>query len=180
MRHSKSKKEDIDETVKESSVDEKTSTESENEDEIYAVEKILDHRMNSVSFFAFKLQIGFSILEKMNIVFCVGCKDLIDQYWESIGGRPVFSEKPTSSRKRRSTQSNKSTNSEFEIKHRKSTIKSKELSTDASPTKTWKPPMHLSSWEDQIESVDTIERDASGKLLVYVNWCDSWGKIRSR
>ncbi|KAG5519457.1 hypothetical protein PMAC_002084 [Pneumocystis sp. 'macacae'] len=100
---------------------------------------------------------------------CEGCKDLIEQYWESIGGRPSLSEKSAVGRKRKSVQSHKNADNEYEIKHRKSTIKSRELSTNVS-TEAWKPPMHLSSWEDQIESVDTIERDASGKLLVYVNW----------
>ncbi|EMR08231.1 hypothetical protein PNEG_03399 [Pneumocystis murina B123] len=100
---------------------------------------------------------------------CEGCKDLIEQYWESIGGRLIPSERP-SARKRKSSQLRKNENNDFDMKHRALTSRSKEISTSNLSTETWKPPMHLSSWEDEIESVDTIERDASGKLLVYVNW----------
>ncbi|KAG4301066.1 hypothetical protein PCANB_002611 [Pneumocystis canis] len=176
MRQKIYRKENIHETMESSNADEKTDIESENEDEIYAVEKILDHRMNSK-------RTGWEYLIKWKDYddledntwedekSCEGCKDLIEQYWESVGGCPPLSEKSGPGRKRKSIQSYKDVDNEYEMKQRKSVTKSKDLSTtNVLSTETWKPPMHLSSWEDQIESVDTIERDPSGKLLVYVNW----------
>ncbi|QSL67026.1 hypothetical protein MERGE_001413 [Pneumocystis wakefieldiae] len=174
MRSKRDKKEDIEKTDEENMMEEKSEIESENEDEIYAVEKILGHRLNMK-------RTGWEYLIKWkgydkdedntweDEKSCEGCKDLINQYWESIGGRLVPSEKPTA-RKRKSSQLRKNENNESDIKHRASTSRSKEISTSDLSSENWKPPMHLSSWEDEIESVDTIERDASGKLLVYVNW----------
>jgi chromobox protein 1 len=101
---------------------------------------------------------------------CVGAHELIDKYWESIGGKPTLSAaKP---RKRNvSTPSDRA----VDTKKRRRRESSEESTPMPVPGKTmqiseWKPPTDLESWDDKVAAVETMEKTDSDMILVYLLW----------
>lgn len=90
----------------------------------------------------------------------------MNAYWESVpGGKPSLEAKSGSARKRHLSTPLSDTGSR---KRRQTGVK------DDSPIKryedTWKPPKDLASWENLVAEVETVEKTASGLILVYLLW----------
>ncbi|KAI9818897.1 MAG: hypothetical protein M1827_007718 [Pycnora praestabilis] len=107
-----------------------------------------------------------------------GAKDILNEYFESIGGRPVLNKKtkpakatvavtPESGRKRKNQANGKKTKDEA-----KGSKKKRRLPASPSPpasSKRWEPPS--GSWEDSIQGIDTLEA-TENELWVYLVWND--------
>ena len=93
-----------------------------------------------------------------------GAQDILDEYFKKQGGRPV---KPTKGAKKRKSLGEPKEKKEKETPAKKrnkvalgSGNDSEALSTD------WVP--KSKSWESEVNSVDTIQRDKDGKLFAYL------------
>ncbi|KAF8464387.1 hypothetical protein BDZ91DRAFT_254264 [Kalaharituber pfeilii] len=91
---------------------------------------------------------------------CAGAKDVVEEYFESIGGRPKYSA-PTNKRSRPSTSGTPAAS-----KKKTKTTPSNESPAPIDEPK-WKPP--AGSWEDEIQAIDTIEKTEKG-LICYIQW----------
>jgi chromobox protein 1 len=101
-------------------------------------------------------------------VYRGGSDDILQQYYESIGGRPV-QKSPKGSRKRSGGSS--ATPAKSAKKLRTSIATQSGGSTAMSPEEPkeakWKPP--AGNWEEAIAAIDTIEKTEQG-LVCYVQW----------
>ncbi|SLM36986.1 Chromo domain/shadow [Lasallia pustulata] len=172
--------------------------ENDDDSEVYIVEAILNH---DASFedrqiryeikwkgYEKKSERTWEIEENLS-----GASELLQEYWEKIGGKPTAI-KGTKKRGRQSTGEAITPDTSKKPKiapktERKNlgTKKSRQSLPDVSlvgteaPEEGWKPPE--GSWEDHIQSVETVEKDDDDNLWAYVIWNHrtSEGKfIRSR
>lgn len=89
-----------------------------------------------------------------------GAKDVVDEYFQSIGGKPKFSA-ASNKRSRPSTSATPAAS-----KKKSKTTPSNDSPVPAEEPK-WKPP--AGSWEDDIAAIDTIEKTEKG-LICYIQW----------
>jgi len=110
---------------------------------------------------------------------CEGSHQLIQSYWDSIGGKPLLSAAKGPGRKR-----NLSTplSDRIATKKRRQVGDTSEESTPVPAPKAiqiseWKPPSDLASWDDKVAAVETVERMENGMILVYLLWYEPAGTI---
>lgn len=119
-------------------------------------------------------------------------REVLEEYWNSIGGEPTASDpKPKKTGRKsltgkRSSSALKADDSESPApkkQKQKPGRKSVAAKDDSEPTEfrgyvepgadEWKPPAPKSgTWDDVLQKVDTIEQDDSGERWVYLCWKD--------
>ncbi|PGH13327.1 hypothetical protein AJ79_03744 [Helicocarpus griseus UAMH5409] len=153
--------------------EEESDEESDEEGEdLYVVEKVMGHEFAKDG--TLLLQVKWKGYEKPedqtlepeeNLI--EGAKEIVDEYFSLIGGRP---EKP--SKKRKSLPS--SSTPTRDIAASKRTKKSRGSDANEAPETEgngtdWIP--KTKNWDSQVKSIDTIMRDPpSGNLFVYLDW----------
>lgn len=116
-----------------------------------------------------------------------GARDILKEYWAKLGGKPIAENKSASKKRARQSRGSDTPDSSSTKKQKKAGRKSKDagvkLEDDAVPDGTlgftevgdddWKPPkVKKESWDDKVQSVDTIEKDDQGVLWAYLLWND--------
>jgi chromobox protein 1 len=100
-----------------------------------------------------------------------GSEEILQEYYKSIGGRPVQKAKEsTRKRGRQSTGAASSATPAKSAKKARTSIATSVVESPAGRTreaKGWNPP--AGNWEDQIAHIDTIEKTENG-LVAYVQW----------
>lgn len=94
-----------------------------------------------------------------------GAIDLLQEYYKRQGGKPTV---PKGGAKKRGRQSQDANTPEAAKKLKKG--RPSQSATTAMTGSHWAPPK--GSWEDQVQTVDTIEQDDKGALHVYLLWND--------
>lgn len=123
----------------------------------------------------------------LNII-CRGARDILETYWEKLGGKPIPAEAKSASKKRsrQSTGGSGTPDTTAAKKQKKSAgRKSKDASANDDKTgqvpypftdvgaDTWQvPKMAGGAWDSSVQSVDTIEKDDQGVLWAFLVWND--------
>lgn len=95
----------------------------------------------------------FHMLEESPFSFAQrGARDVLEAYWEIIGGKPV------QKTKRRGRPSSGS-------------LKKKGAKSEDDASDEWLPPVpSAGNWDDLVQEVETIEKDEKGALWAYLLW----------
>lgn len=118
-----------------------------------------------------------------------GARDILEAYWEKLGGKPTpLSSKPVSrKRNRQSTGGSGTPDSTVAKKQKKSSGRKSKGTSAKEDEKTpeppagftdvgndnWTAPKPLSgAWDHHVQTVDTIEKDDQGELWAYLVWND--------
>lgn len=138
--------------------------EEEGEDE-YVVEAIKKHRFDPATHELLLLVKWKGYDKKSDMTWepeanCDGAKEIVAEYFRSVGGRPVY-EAPSEGKKR----ARASTGGNASAKKKK--VTPARDNSDGPEEPKWKPP--AGSWEDEIQAIDTIEKTDKG-LICYVQW----------
>ncbi|KOC15303.1 heterochromatin protein [Aspergillus flavus AF70] len=146
--------------------------EEEDEEGVYVVEKILGHDfakngtlLLQVKWKGYDDPADETMEPEENLL--EGAKDLVEEYYRAQGGRP---EKPQRG-KRKSMTGPKQTTEKSEPKRRR---KSRAEAATETPDEDddlpdWVP--RSKNWENEVQSVDTILRDAeTSTLIAYLHW----------
>ncbi|QRD82089.1 putative heterochromatin protein [Aspergillus flavus] len=146
--------------------------EEEDEEGVYVVEKILGHDfakngtlLLQVKWKGYDDPADETMEPEENLL--EGAKDLVEEYYRAQGGRP---EKPQRG-KRKSMTGPKQTTEKSEPKRRR---KSRAEAATETPDEdddlpNWVP--RSKNWENEVQSVDTILRDAeTSTLIAYLHW----------
>lgn len=145
-------------------VEDEDDEDEEGEDE-YAVEKILGHKwVKSKLFFEVKWA-GYDETTEEPEENVDGCKDELESYYKSIGGKPEKPGKvktPAGSKRGRSATGN-GTDSGADSSRSKRARSSAE-----NEEKAFKAP--AGSWEDELIGIETVIRSENGDLQAYVEW----------
>jgi len=146
---------------------EEDGEEDENDEETgedeYVVEAIKDHKFEGKTLMLLVKWKGYE--KKSDMTWepeenCEGAREVLDEYFESIGGKPKYTA-PTNKRSRQSIGTPGTAK-------KKKTTPSKDSSSPPDEPK-WKPP--TGSWEDEIQAIDTIEKTEKG-LICYIQWAN--------
>ncbi|KAI5280326.1 hypothetical protein KEM52_004148 [Ascosphaera acerosa] len=150
----------------------------------YIVEKILGHEWKNDELLFIVEWKGYPDVEDHTLEpeeNLANAKEVVKEYFDKIGGRPV---KPTAQKKKRKSTSaarktetpepSTSTSAGATKKARRSTSRA---STAGASTAAGLPDgiPRSANWEKDVESIDTIMRDPddpTGPLFVYLNWTD--------
>ncbi|KEZ40329.1 hypothetical protein SAPIO_CDS8171 [Scedosporium apiospermum] len=145
------------------------------EDDIFVVEKILGHMMNKEGDLLFKVK--WEGYEKKSDQtwepeesLKEGAAELLEEYLASFGGRERIIEESNEAIKTKK-RGRKAASTPTESNKRS---KRNGHPLDTTPPATaikagaWQPP--AGSWEDHIETIDACEDEATGKLVVFLNW----------
>ncbi|KAI5807418.1 hypothetical protein DFH27DRAFT_523063 [Peziza echinospora] len=140
--------------------------EEEEEDE-YVVEAIKDHKFEGKVLMLLVKWKGYE--KKSDMTWepeenCAGAKDVVKEYFASLGGRPKYQPPAPASAKRGRASTGAATPAASSKK--KKTTPSNESPAPADEPK-WRPP--AGSWEDEIQAIDTIEKTEKG-LICYIQW----------
>jgi len=132
------------------------------EDE-YVVEAIKDHRFEGKTLMLLVKWKGYE--KKSDMTWepeenCEGAKEVLDEYFESIGGKPQYAA-PTNKRSRPSV------GTPGTAKKKKTTPSNDSPAPTEEPK--WKPPP--GSWEEEIQAIDTLEKTEKG-LICYLQWAN--------
>ena len=97
---------------------------------------------------------------------------MINQYWESVGGKPpLLTPVKGPGRKRNLSTPASDGGAAPTKKRRQSAVEEK---TPVPPKVTeisnWKPPADLETWDDKVADIETVEKTDSGLVLVYLQW----------
>lgn len=99
-----------------------------------------------------------------------GAKEVLQEYYDGIGGRPTYKSSPAPSNKRnRQSIGGTPATATKSTKRAKTSLSVAKNGDDQSPVPDtkWKPPK--GSWEHEITAIDTIEKTEKG-LVCYVQW----------
>ncbi|KAF8459434.1 hypothetical protein BGX38DRAFT_1148641 [Terfezia claveryi] len=151
--------------VEEMDEDMEADEDEEGGEDEYVVEAIKDHKFEGKKLMLLVKWKGYE--KKSDMTWepeenCAGAKDVLEEYFQSVGGKPKYSA-PTN---KRSRQSN--VGSTPGTAKKKKTTSSNESPAPAEEPK-WKPP--AGSWEDEIQAIDTIEKTDKG-LICYIQWAN--------
>jgi len=132
------------------------------EDE-YVVEAIKDHKFEGKTLMLLVKWKGYE--KKSDMTWepeenCEGAKEVLDEYFESIGGKPQYAA-PTNKRSRPSV------GTPGTAKKKKTTPSNESPAPTEEPK--WKPPP--GSWEEEIQAIDTLEKTEKG-LICYLQWAN--------
>jgi len=143
--------------------------------EEYIVEAIKDHKYEGKKLFLLVKWKGYE--KKSDMTWepeenCEGAKEVLQEYYDGIGGRPTYKSSPAPSNKRnRQSIGSTPTTATKGTKRAKTSLSASKNGDDHSPAPTtdskWKPPK--GSWENEITAIDTIEKTDKG-LVCYVQW----------
>ncbi|KAL8672855.1 MAG: hypothetical protein Q9168_002693 [Polycauliona sp. 1 TL-2023] len=160
--------------------------EEDGDEEVYVVEKILAHHSdfadNEMRYeikwkgYSKKADRTWETGENLE-----GARDLLEAYWESIGGKPVpaTQEKAGKKRGRQSTGTIQPAAKKQKKPGRKSTGALEDPDATPEPPvgfqdvnpEVWKPPPpNKDAWEDLVMNVDTIEKNDNGELWAFLVW----------
>ncbi|PKS11481.1 hypothetical protein jhhlp_003245 [Lomentospora prolificans] len=159
--------------------DEEGDEDEDMDEDVFVVEKILGHMLNKEGDLVFKVK--WEGYEKKadqtwepEDSLREGAAELLDEYLAGVGGREKIIEQTneaikTKKRGRKSTSATAAT-AELANKRSKRNGHPAETTPPVSATKAgvWQPP--AGSWEDHIETIDACEDEATGKLVVFLNW----------
>jgi len=154
--------------------DEEVAAEAAEDEEEYIVEGIKSHRYEGQQLFLLVKWKGYE--RKSDMTWepeenCEGAKEILQQYYTSIGGRPTFESSPALKGKRSRTSLGSTPAASKAVKRTKtSTPAATNKNGNESPPAdgdAWNPPK--GSWEDEITCIDTIEKTEKG-LVCYVQW----------
>ncbi|KAI9781750.1 MAG: hypothetical protein M1839_005743 [Geoglossum umbratile] len=160
--------------------DEEGEEEEEDAEEVdgeYVVEAIVDHMFDEEG--TIRLQVKWKGYDRPKDMtwepetnLAEDVSDMLEEYYQKIGGRPKLSKKAISGKRARDNKSNTPQSSRKGSKSRKTNdYGSTRLGSASPPTKVerdhWEPPK--GSWENDVQTVDTIEQDRRG-LQVYLQW----------
>ncbi|KAI4247435.1 MAG: hypothetical protein L6R40_001383 [Gallowayella cf. fulva] len=172
------------------SKEEEDDEDDDDDEELYVVEKIISHN-DAFGDGEIRYEVKWQGYEKKqdrtwesedNLE---GAREVLEAYWESIGGKPVPTPKqPKSTGKKRGRQSTGSTKPAKKPKKagRKSASAAQDYDDDeGSPdgpvgftnvnSDTWIPPKpDDNAWDPLVMNVDTIEKDDKGELWAYLVW----------
>lgn len=109
-----------------------------------------------------------------------GASELLQEYWEKIGGKPTAvktakkrgrqseggSATPDTTKKQKTAQ--KPERKSLPAKRARQSLPDVSLVGTEAPEEGWKPPE--GSWENHIQSVETVEKDDDDNLWAYVIW----------
>lgn len=112
---------------------------------------------------------------------CSGAREILDAYWEKIGGKPKPSYKPAGKKRGRQSTGNQPEAAKKKQKRGRksaSNVQDKDDANDEFPPgftdvdpESWKPPApEDNAWEDLVMQVDTIEKDNDDMLWAYLVW----------
>ncbi|CAG8526819.1 943_t:CDS:2 [Paraglomus occultum] len=139
------------------------SDDSQGEDE-YVVERVLRHRRKNGHLQFFLKWKGYpdseNTWEDEENVFA---QNLVEEYWEGIGGRP--NTKTASKSKTNGDNSSKSAPTRSDFKRKRAI----DLSDEGIDTDDDFPPSYWGSWEEEVENIETVEKTNEG-LFVYLHW----------
>ncbi|KAL2861495.1 hypothetical protein BJX68DRAFT_6334 [Aspergillus pseudodeflectus] len=151
--------------------------EGDDEDEdVYIVEKIVGHKFKSDGTLMLRVKWqGYSDPKDQTLEpeenLLEGAKDVLDEYFKGLGGRP---EKPEPKKRKSMGRPPKSTPEKLEPRKRRRSRAGTE--TDATEDKEkekdsqvpdWVP--KSKSWENEVKAVDTIVRERDG-LVAFLHW----------
>ncbi|KAI4203403.1 MAG: hypothetical protein LQ350_001924 [Teloschistes chrysophthalmus] len=192
-RSEEPEKMDIKDRVNNEAEDEGDDEDEDGDGEIFVVEKILRHHDDfedgvmryEVKWKGYEKKADRTWETEENLE---GAREILEVYWESVGGKPLPTRKSLSGKKRgrQSTGGRTSTGShqhkpasKKKRRGRKGAMTNEDRSpsieppagtTDVNPY-TWKPPNPDSNaWDPLIMSVDTIEKDAQNEMWAYLVW----------
>ncbi|KAL8967126.1 MAG: hypothetical protein Q9197_005607 [Variospora fuerteventurae] len=172
--------------------EEEDEDEEDGDEEVYVVEKILSHHDNFKDN-AMRYEIKWKGYErKKDLTWeteenLAGAREILEAYWEKIGGKPkpsIKGDKPAAGRKRgRQSTGNQpeaaAAATKKQKRGRKSTSNLPDNDandefppgyTDVDPD-SWKPPApEDNAWDPLVMQVDTIEKDNDDVLWAYLVW----------
>ena len=108
-----------------------------------------------------------------------GAREALEDYWEKIGGEPKAQDK---SKKKRSRYSNVTATPDKSAKKQKCQSTKREIKMKAQddnghpagvakPDDDWiQPSPDNGGWEDQVQVIETLEKDESQKLWAFIVW----------
>ncbi|KAH0558630.1 hypothetical protein GP486_004720 [Trichoglossum hirsutum] len=123
--------------------------------------------------------IGHSLSFETVLTFCwyrEDVQDMLEEYYQKIGGRPTLPKKSAGGKRSRDNKSNTPQSGRKGSKSRKTNEYNSAPTGSISPPVSvererertrWEPPK--GSWENEVQAVDTIEQDRRG-LQVYLQW----------
>ncbi|KAH7367633.1 heterochromatin protein one [Plectosphaerella cucumerina] len=153
--------------------EEEDEDEEDGDEEVFNVETILDHKVDSNGEITFRVK--WEGYEKKadqtwepeeNLI--EGAAEILEEYYKTHGGKDTIIEQSgrAKSGKKRPRGSTGGPAPAGAKRRRNGAANG---SPPASGTaNAWKPPS--GSWEDEIETIDACEDEESGKLIVYLNW----------
>ncbi|KAI9709666.1 MAG: hypothetical protein M1812_007644 [Candelaria pacifica] len=139
-------------------------------DEVFEVEKILDHHFEKDGTLLFNVKwVGYN--RKSDLTWqgeetLQTASERLDEYFQSIGGRPVQGKKVVGKKARLSGAT-----PETSASGKKRRLDDAGTSTPGTSTpgnKKWTPP--AGSWENEVMGVDTIEQTQEDGLQVFLAW----------
>jgi chromobox protein 1 len=148
--------------------------EDDGDEEVYIVEKILNHRFERG---VLKFEVKWEGYEKKSDRTwepeenLAEASEILREYYESVGGKEKILEESKSAlkTKKRGRPSRDSTEPSTSKKPRKNSEHPRNTSPPATAKRTdWKPP--AGSWEDDVADLDACEDEDSGNLMVYITW----------
>jgi len=131
------------------------------EEEVYIVERIVKHRKKGSRVQYFLKWKGYpdseNTWEDESNVFA---QDLIDDYWQNANQSKSTPGRPTKTTPKTSATKTKTPKSEPVNKKRK-------IQEDDDLQQQL---IDSEDWEEQVDEVETVERNANGELMIYLNW----------
>jgi len=146
---------------------ENSEDESNDEDGVYIVEKIMGHDFKRDGLLLHVKWKGYDKPEDYtwepedNLL--EGAEELLKEYYDSIGGRPE-----KQSKKRKAQSETKATPDKAELKKPR---RPNAADQDSEEDDLEKPP-RSSNWERDVVKVETIQRDAHRGLIAFLHWED--------
>lgn len=96
---------------------------------------------------------------------------MINQYWESIGGKPSVLTPVKGPGRKRNLSTPASDGGAPTKKRRESSLEEKTpVQSKVTEISNWKPPADLENWDDKVADIETVEKTDSGLILVYLQW----------
>lgn len=96
---------------------------------------------------------------------------MINQYWESIGGKPSVLTPVKGPGRKRNLSTPASDDGTTTKKRRESSLDEKaSVQSKVTEISNWKPPADLENWDDKVAHIETVEKTDSGLILVYLQW----------
>ncbi|RPA96739.1 hypothetical protein L873DRAFT_1791521 [Choiromyces venosus 120613-1] len=144
------------------------------DDEEYVVEAIKNHRYTDKKLYLLVKWKGYE--RKSDMTWepeenCEGAKEILQAYYNAIGGRPTLESSPVVKGKRGRLSSGSTPAAVKAVKRAKTSTPAATTKNgkEASPAggEPWNPPK--GSWEEEIICIDTIEKTDKG-LVCYVQW----------
>jgi len=100
---------------------------------------------------------------------CEGAQQLINLYWEKVGPKPSLTI-PNKGGRKRNLSTPASETGATKRRRKSSTEEPTPSSNKVIEVSSWEPPADLDNWDDQVADVETMEKTDNGLILVYLQW----------